>query len=225
MRPERTVIRGGLVRFKGGSNTLAFAMGGLALAIISTGSAVAATGQVVNLADGSNPSHVAKVDASGHLLASVSGSVATHLATISNFSRGTNAVVGDNTTASCSVIYEPPTGKAAILRHLEASTLYASESGSSDFAALYLDLPGDAHCAGTLLQYVSEATAGNSTIPFDPGLPVPAGASLSAQPYLTGPTANFTQYTVTGYLVAPGLVPNTASSNSKAPARTVRPKQ
>lgn len=50
------------------SNALALAVGLLALAIATTGSAMAATGQLVNIADGKNAGQLAKVDALGRLL-------------------------------------------------------------------------------------------------------------------------------------------------------------
>jgi hypothetical protein len=46
----------------------ALLIGLLALGVASTGTAVAATGQVVNIADGTDASHVAKVDAAGRLV-------------------------------------------------------------------------------------------------------------------------------------------------------------
>lgn len=49
------------------SNFGLFAMGAACMAVIGTGTAVAATGQIVNIADGTNASYVAKVDSSGAL--------------------------------------------------------------------------------------------------------------------------------------------------------------
>src|SRR5437868_4880147 len=49
----------------------------LALSIVLTGTAFAATGQLVNIVDGSNPANVAKVDSTGQLktAAAVTGTV------------------------------------------------------------------------------------------------------------------------------------------------------
>lgn len=54
---------------------LAFVVGGLAVALASAGTAVAATGSLVNIADPTNAAYLAKVSSAGKLLTQVSGSV------------------------------------------------------------------------------------------------------------------------------------------------------
>ena len=52
---------------------LPISIGFLALVVASTGTAVAATGTVVNIADGTNGANVAHVDSSGRLLTNIGG--------------------------------------------------------------------------------------------------------------------------------------------------------
>jgi hypothetical protein len=74
----------------------ALLIGLLALAVASTGTAVAATGQIVNIADPTAPSQIAKVDASGHLKTVASQGVPARPFSITDFFYD-RAVVPDNT--------------------------------------------------------------------------------------------------------------------------------
>src|SRR4051794_18390703 len=95
-----------------------------ALLVALGGTALAATGTIVNIADPSDAAKVAHVDAAGKLFVgdgsgalSVDGTVTAQSAAANAFWRFGNSGTG----TACRVIATPPTGKAAILKTLSVN--------------------------------------------------------------------------------------------------------
>src|SRR3954465_15545397 len=98
-------------------------LGGLALFVALGGTALAATGQLVNIADGNDATKVAHVDAAGKLNVgdgtgpmTVDGTVTSQQAPATAFWRSAGAISGGS--SGCTTIATPPAGKAIILKTL-----------------------------------------------------------------------------------------------------------
>src|SRR3954451_14059330 len=91
----------------------AVVLGVLAVAIAATGTSVAATGQLVNIADGTNAAQVAKVDSSGRL--NVTGSVKPSAPTTFH---GQGYVSNYFTNGAQYIVISPPTGATLALTKL-----------------------------------------------------------------------------------------------------------
>src|SRR5579875_1806125 len=153
-------------------------LGAIALFIALGGTAFAAGATVVNIADPTTPSNVAHVNASGRLETagsdSVTNTVTTEVAAPSTFVHAAQS----NITASdgCTFVAEPPSGKALIVSNVLVNVLDDPSPG----AGQVLIWP-NASCGGAPAAVVNPPSVGETTLPFDPGVDIPAGSQLSAQ--------------------------------------------
>jgi hypothetical protein len=150
-------------------------LGAVALFVALGGTALAATGTVVNIADPTTASHVAKVDANGKLQigggpVSLSGTATTQIAAPSAYVHR----FGFDNSSTCTVIAQPPTGKAMIVRDVRIDVFQDPSPGISQLVALY----DDTTCSD-LIGDVNPPTVGETVLPFDPGLGIAAGSGLS----------------------------------------------
>jgi hypothetical protein len=183
-------------------------LGGLALFVALGGTAVAATGTIVNIADPGNASRVAKVDAAGRL--QVGGLVNERPLPPTDLWRVAAAVGG----FTCQVVATPPPGKAIVVRDLSISVYdgVPADFDGSHFIGVY----NNATCTGAPVWDMVPMDNGTTTVQFDPGVSVPTSQSLSAIDFSAG-TYGFEIY-AHGYLVASAYVPNTAVSSGKTAA-------
>jgi hypothetical protein len=182
-------------------------LGAVALFIALGGTALAATGTVVNIADPTNASNVAKVDANGKLQVgggpvSLTGTVTTQLAAPSTYLHFRSFP----TAGHCAVVATPPAGKAMILRDVRIDVYQDPMPGSGQYVSLY----SDTVCAN-LVGDVNPGTVGETVLPFDPGLGVQAGSGLSV---LVGGSVGTEVYT-DGYAVPPGQVPAAEAATNR----------
>ena len=197
----------------------ALLVGLLALVIALTGTAVAATGSLVNIADGTTATHVAKVDAVGKLAVgdgsgalTVDGTVTAQVAAPSAYWR-TSGTAG----ASCTAIASPPAGKAVILKTVTIN-LYAAPSGSlngNNFIPVY----NNTTCTGSPIWDMTPTQLGPQVMTFEPGVGIPAGQALSTEDF-SGAGFGIEVY-ATGYTVSSSAVPASAASE---PTSGTRPK-
>jgi hypothetical protein len=186
-------------------------LGAVALFVALGGTALAATGTVVNIADPTTASHVAKVDANGKLQigggpVSLSGTATTQLAAPTAYVHR----FGFDNSSSCTVIAQPPTGKAMIVRDVRIDVYEDPSPGISQLVALY----DDTTCSD-LIADVNPPTIGETVLPFDPGVGIPAGSSLSM---VTNGSVAAEVYT-DGYSVPSNQVPAThaAATRTRSP--------
>jgi hypothetical protein len=178
------------------------ALGAVALFVALGGTALAATGQIVNVADPSNAAHVAHVDATGHLQVAgpVSGTVTSQQAPPSNLVHIAALQVRN---FACVVIATPPAGKALIVQQIRLNVFQAPASG--DRILIY----ANSTCADSgIVSIVSEPAVGQLTVPFAAGTPIPAGSGVSVIVSGTFQVEAFTD----GYVVPGAQVPPTAAT-------------
>jgi hypothetical protein len=174
---------------------------GAALFIALGGTGLAATGTVVNIADGTNAARVAHVNASGGL--QVGGTVTTQLATPANFAHP--FVINVSSASGCVKIANAPVGQALVVRQVRIDVFLDPTPGANQDIELFQG----GSCV-TLIGDVNPSSVGQIVVPFDPGVGVPSGSSLSA--LVTGSVKAET-YT-DGYLVPSAQVP-------AAPGKTI----
>jgi hypothetical protein len=189
-------------------------LGGLALFIALGGTALAATGTIVNIADPTSATHVAHVDAAGKLEVgdgsgplTVDGTVTAQTATPVNYSHA--VAFGLVSSRGCVAIATAPTNKALIVREIRVDVFNDPSPGPSQNVQLF---------AGTacnkFIGDVNPATVGHTVVPFDPGIGIPAGSGLSAAVDGAVQAEAYTD----GYLVASSLVPALPTGPSSPPA-------
>ena len=184
-------------------------IGALALFIALGGTAFAAGATVVNIADPTTPAYVAHVNSKGQLQVgggpvTVTNTVPTELAPPSAYVHGTafDLAGGDG----CTELATPPSGKAMIVREVKISVSSDPSPGGA-FVAIY----ADTSCS-TLVADVYPPTIGETTLPFDPGLGIPAKSGLSV---VVAGSIQADVY-MDGYSVPSGSVPAAMVSVSKA---------
>ena len=188
-------------------------LGAVALFIALGGTALAATGTVVNIADPTTASHVAKVDANGKLQVgggpvSLTGTATTQLAAPSTYLHSRFFPIA----GSCNVVATPPAGKAMIVRDVRIDVYQDPMPGSGQYVSLYSD-----NTCSSLVGDVNPATVGETVLPLDPGLGIPAGSGLSV---LVGGSVGAEVYT-DGYAVPSGQGP--AAPAAPAGANRIQP--
>ena len=170
--------------------SLGTVLGGLALLVAMSTTAVAATGTIVNIADPTVASRVARVDPSGRL--QVGGLVSTQPAPPTTLWRAVG--IADN----CTVIAAPPAGKTVIVRELSA-TVYGGTA--TDFDGLnFVTFYNNNSCSGLPIWDLMPTGNGTYDMHFDPGLGIPPTGALSAQDY-SNKTYDVEVYAA-GYLAA-----------------------
>jgi hypothetical protein len=188
-------------------------LGAIALFVALGGTALAATGTVVNIADPTTPANLAKVDASGRLQTagstSVTNTVNTQLAPPSAYIHTTTFAI--TTSRGCLVLATPPTGKAMVVRGVRIDVFSDPSPGPDQDLTIY----SDATCT-TQVADVNPATVGETVLPFDPGLGIPAKSGLSAR--ATGSVQG--EVYTDAYSVSASSVPaaaTTTASKAQAP--------
>lgn len=174
---------------------------------IALGGTAAAAATVVNIADPTTPANIAHVSSSGRLETagsdSVTNTVSTQLAAPSTY---LHSEVEEN--AGCHAIAAPPSGKAMIVREVRVDVSQDPSPGVGQFVAIF----ADSNCAGLPVADVNPPTIGETTLPFDPGVGIPANSGLST---LISGSIEAELYT-DGYSVASSQVPATRVTGSKA---------
>ena len=206
-------------------NALALAVGGLALVIATTGTAVAATGTSMNITDPTNSARKAKVDATGRLLVAdgagpmtVDGSVQAREADPAGMIQDSAALYAPAGNTSCQRIFSAPPGKAAVLRSLTLSTSTGTPP-SYGIVTLGTTATSCEQAASRRFRfYIGTGTPGNSTVPLEPGLAVPAGSSLYFTLYASAAEASITFLVTSGYSVPASAVPPPPAEQRTAPA-------
>jgi hypothetical protein len=176
------------------------------------GTALAATGQLVNIADKTNAANIAKVDANGKLnVGDGSGSL-----TVDGTTTGAEAAASTlyhslafpNSSGGCVSLATPPTGKALIIKSVALDTVIIGTPGSGVFAGFYLGTSG---CESLVLE-INPPGVGLINQPFEPGLAVPAGKRLWVNTFSI--SSDVYAY---GYTVPSGAVPASAAVAQTSP--------
>jgi hypothetical protein len=184
----------------------------IAVVIATTGTAFAATGQLVNIVDPSNASRAAKVDAAGKLNVgdgsgslTVDGTTTSRESVPSTFFRSIMVP-----TTTCTPLATPPANRALIIKSVALDTISIdSPPGGGKFAGLYLGTNG---CERLVLE-INPPGVGLQNQPFEPGLAVPAGQKLWIHAFNI-----FSEAYSFGYSVPASSVP-AASASVPAPSK------
>ena len=177
-------------------------LGGVALFVALSGTAVAAAPTMVNIADPTVPTQIAKVDPTGHLKVgdgsgplTVDGSV--QLAAPGALYHATQLIVDDT---ACRSVAAAPTGKALILRDMRVNVFSNPSPGSGNAVVFYTD----SGCAPqTIVADVNPPSVGLTVVPFDPGFAIASGQGLYAEALGSVEAETYAD----GYAVAAGQVP------------------
>jgi hypothetical protein len=183
-------------------------LGATAVFIALGGTAFAAGATVVNIADPNTPANIAHVNSSGQLQTagstSVTNTVTTELTAPSAYVDGAvaDAIGGDG----CVVIATPPSGKAMIVRDVTVDVFSDPSPGEGDNLPIFTGTTCEE--GGVAIGDVNPPTVGVTTLPFDPGLGVPAKSGLSA--FANGSVD--AEIYVDGYSVPSSQVPASTAS-------------
>ena len=184
------------------------------LFIVLGGTALAATGSLVNIADPNNAANLARVSSSGSLKVgdgrgplTVDGTVTAQQATPRTYVHA--AAFGLDSGVGCHVLATPPNGRALIVREVRLDVLQNTTSSGeigifADTTCQLADLVGD----------VDLPTIGQTVVPFDPGLGIKAGSAISVKVWPT--TSDIAEAFLDGYTVPSSQVPSSAFTQSGA---------
>ena len=178
-------------------------LGLIALVVATTGTAFAATGQLVNIADGSNAARLAHVNSSGQLQTQVNGTITSREAVPADLYRARA-----NSNNSCVAAATPPSGAALVIKTVNIDVI--SVGGSQPFVKL-LDRR---ELSGSYVTDVELTGRGLITLPLDPGIAIPSGQRLWANT-----SAGNVQVSAIGYQVPGGSVPAAPAAPASAPER------
>ena len=167
-------------------------LGVIALVVAMAGTAFAATGQLVNIADGSNAARLAHVNSSGQLQTQVNGSITSREAVPADLYRARTNTNG----ASCVPVATPPASSALVIKTVNVDVVSVGGSGS------FVTFSIGAVCGSSFLSDVELTAKGLVTVPFDPGVAIPSGQRLWANVF----SANI-QVSAFGYKVPGGSLP------------------
>jgi hypothetical protein len=169
--------------------SISFVLGGLIVAVLSTGTAVAATGSVT-IADPTHTSHKAHVSSAGALsvagkvsiggTVNVAGSVAVHGGVTATEAPPASFVRGfANTLNSCITdeAYTVPTGKTLIITSIVFTVHNTGGAGADTIMEVMSGPPGGA-CSNILAQYDTSDLVSTAQQTFQPGIVVPSGLAV-----------------------------------------------
>jgi hypothetical protein len=148
-----------------------------------------AAATAVNIADPSATTRVAKVDVGNRL--------AVQEVPPSTYFHAANYDV--DTGSGCVVLATPPAGKALIIRDVRVDAWKDPTPGQGQYVGIF----ANASCNYPDVAEVNPATVGQTMVPFDPGLAIPNGSSLSV---LVGGSVGVAVY-VDGYQVPSAVAP------------------
>jgi hypothetical protein len=176
----------------------------IALMVALGGTALAATGQLVNITDPTTTANKAKVDATGALKVgdgagplTVDGTVLDREAAPNTWFRSRGS-----TGSFCTPVYSPPAGKSAVVKTLATNVLTLTSPGNGTYVGYYVGTD----CSGFYFYDINPAAIGPVTTPFEPGIAIPAGQTLWVQ------TNNvLVESYATGYTLPSSAVPATAT--------------
>jgi hypothetical protein len=183
----------------------------IAVIVATAGTAFAATGQLVNIADGTTATRLAKVDTSGKVYVGDGNGPMTVDGTTTEAAANTlyrNYTFPNST--SCVALATPPAGKALIIKSVALDTYNIASPGNGSYASLYLGTSG---CESFVMD-INPPGVGLINQPFEPGLGVPAGKKL----WVTSANIGSEAFAF-GYTVASSAVPATASAATSAKTR------
>lgn len=186
--------------------TLPTAISLLALAVASTGTAVAATtGQLVNITDPSTAANKARVDGTGRLhVGDGAGPLTIDETPLSQVFRFTS---NGGASDLCQVVAAPPAGKALVLKSLNVNVLSGGSSGFVDNADFVVY--ANATCTYPYVTAITPTERGAHQFNYEPGVTIPAGQSIAVRLFSTDLTW---QMQGQGYLVAASTVPAVVKS-------------
>jgi hypothetical protein len=138
----------------------------------------AATGQLVNIADGTNSAQLAKVDTAGRLQTLVAGTVSSHEASPTNFFSANTSVYG-----SCTTIYVPPSGKSAVILNVQGNAWQVPNTAGT--VLRFWVSPTSSPCTGGPKMYMTAADKlATFSTDITAGWGIPAGYALYADEYI-----------------------------------------
>lgn len=195
-------------------------LGGVAVVIAMTGTAFAATGQLVNIADGSNAARLAKVSSTGSVqVGDGSGPVTVDGTTTSRETPPSglyHSYGGTRDGDGCATIAPAPPGKALVVKTLSLDTYLRPNPSDSTFVRLYV---GTCDPSNLLMDF-DKLSAGQRTVSLDPGVAIPAGKALSAD--VQGGTVLAVQIAAFGYTVPSTAVPSSGGARAVNEAAAAR---
>ena len=182
----------------------------VAVVIAMTGTAFAASGQLVNIVDPGNAAQAAKVDTAGKLnVGDGSGKLTVDGTTTSRESSADTlfrSFAFPGSAGTCVPLATPPSGKALIIKSVALDTVIIDSPGPGKFAGLYLGSQG----CERLVMEINPPGVGLLNQPFEPGLAVPAGQQLWVRAFTINPEAF-----AFGYTVPASTVPASSASEPK----------
>jgi hypothetical protein len=143
----------------------------IALLVALGGTALAASGQLVNIGDPADGSHKAAVSADGSLQVGVHGSVATTDVAQAHLIR----LVGGATGNSCTDIASPPAGKAWVLTSMLVNVYVGTSFKTGDTMEIW----DDTACHGRLIAEITPTKLGVIQIDLGEGVPIPGTGGVS----------------------------------------------
>ncbi|MDQ1626251.1 MAG: hypothetical protein QOJ49_1749 [Actinomycetota bacterium] len=189
----------------------AFVVAVIALVVAMAGTAVAATGQLVNITDPNNAAQIAKVDTSGRLqtVTAVAGTAQANEAIPANFF---NAVSSVSTVPGCVGLYKPPAGKAAVLLNVQGNVTIARPGGT---ILRFWVAPDASPCfGGPRLFLTAGETVGTLQQSLEAGWGIPSGYTLYADQYSLGGSADEWIVSAQGFVTTSSAVPAAAAAVS-----------
>jgi hypothetical protein len=178
--------------------------------LVALGGTAYAASTIVNIADPTTPSRIAKVDAAGKLTVgdgsgglTVDGTVTANAQAAPPSTFIHRATVGV-WAGDCHTLVTPPAGKALIVRQVRLDTWGIPSSEGNHEVVIYTG----PDCTGPAVGLVTPSSIGQTIVPFDPGLGIPANSALSAEAFDGVKAVAF----VDGFTVAPGVVPSSGVS-------------
>src|SRR4051794_6043926 len=166
----------------------------IALMVALGGTALAATGQIVNIADGSNAANVAKVDSTGKLNVGDGSGALTVNGNVTARETPTTTLVhvvgagGGN--ANCVSVGAPPAGKAWILNSLTVNVV--APNGTPFAANQFVVVYPNSTCSYPYSETMTPTTVGPEHWEFPSGLVIPGGGAVSVALFNTNLTWELT---------------------------------
>jgi hypothetical protein len=168
----------------------------IALMVALGGTALAATGTVVNIGDGTTAGHLAKVSSGGKLSVGDGSGNLTVDGRVGDAAPATAfRSAGFTSGNTCVPVATAPADKALVITDINLDVY--TPAGDPAFANFYLAAGG---CT-TFLTAVDFSARGPQALQFQSGVIVPPGQALSIQ------SASTVYALATGYSVSPGSVP------------------
>lgn len=168
-------------------------LGIIAILIAMTGTAFAATGQIVNITDGSNAARIAKVSHYGSLQVgdgsgpmTVDGTTTSRQALPQNFVRFSRFVQFANT---CTPVITAPANRALVITDIVVGM--GATGATSSVTSFYMN-----GCSNTVQHVFGLSQHATKPVPLGPGIVLPAGQSLEVYASVGGLYASGFGYSI-----------------------------